>query len=204
MTHTKSLIPALIAATLLLGASQMASAQSRNTTMTPNEPMVAGSSYIGLSGGPSDFSRVNAGNGLFSNGDKDTAYSIMAGNYNYNQNFGVEIGYTNFGNVGRGGGTTKAEGINLSLIGRMPVSPMFNLLGKVGTTYGHTEVSANPLSGMTSGSESGFDWSYGVGAELVLSPQWSAVLTYDEAFMKFAGGSSERVSNTMIGARMRF
>jgi hypothetical protein len=128
----------------------------------------------------------------------------MAGNYNYNQNFGVEIGYTNFGNVGRGGGTTKAEGINLSLIGRMPVSPMFNLLGKVGTTYGHTEVSANPLSGMTSGSESGFDWSYGVGAELVLSPQWSAVLTYDEAFMKFAGGSSERVSNTMIGARMRF
>jgi hypothetical protein len=195
-----------MAAALLLGTSQMASAQPKEnfTNTAPTGMSSPGSSYIGLSGGPSDFSRVNAGNGLFANDDSDTAYSIMAGNYGYNQNVGVEIGYTNFGQVGRGGGTSKAEGINLSLIGRLPVSPMFNLLAKVGTTYGHTEVSANALSGMPTGSESGFDWSYGIGAEMVITPQWSAVLSYDEAYMKFAGSSSERVSNTMIGLRMRF
>lgn len=202
MTHTKSLkslLPALVAATLLMGTAHMAQAQSTNSSMA-----APGSSYIGLSGGPADFSRIGSGNGLFSRDDHDTAYSLTMGNYFPNQNLGVELGYTNFGKVARGGGTTKAEGINLSLIGRMPINPMFNLLGKVGTTYGHTEVSANPLSGMATGSESGFDWSYGVGAEMVISPQWSGVLQYDEHFMKFAGGASDRVSTTTVGLRMRF
>jgi OOP family OmpA-OmpF porin len=201
MTHTKSLIPALLAATLLLGTAHIASAQSASA-MRPTT--VPGSSYIAFAGGPSDFSRVNAGQGGFSRDDSSTAYSLSAGNYAYNQNVGVEIGYTRFGDVARGGGTSKAEGINLSLVGRLPLNPLFNLLGKVGTTYGHTEVSAHPLSGLATGSESGFDWSYGVGAEMVITPQWSAVLSYDEAFMKFAGRSSERVSNTMLGLRMSF
>lgn len=165
MTHTKSLkslLPALAAATLLMGTAHMAQAQSTSSSMS-----TPGSSYIGLSGGPADFSRIGSGNGLFSRDDHDTAYSLTMGNYFPNQNLGVELGYTNFGKVARGGGTTKAEGINLSLIGRMPINPMFNLLGKVGTTYGHTEVSANPLSGMATGSESGFDWS-------VWAPKWSS------------------------------
>lgn len=58
--------------------------------------------------------------------------------------------------------------------------------------------------GVASGSESGFDWSYGIGAELVISPQWSAVLQYNEHFLKFAGDSSDRVTATTIGVRMRF
>ncbi|RFO97146.1 hypothetical protein DIC66_08355 [Rhodoferax lacus] len=200
MTHTKSLISTLIAATLMLGAAQMASAQSMDkpSTVTP------GSSYVALSGGPADFSRISGGNGLYSRDDTDTAYSVAYGNYAYNQNLGVEIGYTNFGEVSRGGGTSKAEGVNFSLIGRLPINPMFNLLGKVGTTYGHTEVSAKPLSQVATGTENGFDWSYGIGAEMVISPQWSAVLSYDEQFMKFAGNSSERITTTQIGVRMRF
>ena len=200
MTHTKRLLHTLIAATLMLGTAQFASAQSTNkpSTVTP------GSSYVALSGGQSDFSRISGGNGLFSRDDHDTAYSVAYGNYAYNQNVGVEVGYTHFGEVARGGGTSKAEGINLSLIGRLPINPMFNLLGKIGTTYGHTEVSANPLSNVATGTENGFDWSYGIGAEMVISPQWSAVLSYDENFMKFAGNSSERVTTTQIGVRMRF
>ncbi len=201
MTHTKPRLAVLLAATLLLGTAQMVSAQSSTMTGAMRAP---GSSYIGLNGGPADFSRIGSGNGLYSRNDRDTAYNVAFGNYLPNQNMGFELGYTNYGNVARAGGNTKAEGINLSLIGRLPINESFNLLGKVGTTYGHTEVSSAPLSGLASGSESGFDWSYGVGAELVISPQWSAVLSYDEAYMKFAGGSAERVSTTMIGARMRF
>ena len=192
---------ALLAATLLLGAAGMAGSAMAQMA---NDTHVTGSSYIGLTGGPSDFSRVHAGNGLFTNDDRNTAYGVTYGNYFANQNLGVEFGYTNFGQVARGGGTSKAEGINVSLIARAPLTPMFTLLGKVGTTYGHTEVGSNPLSGLRSGSESGFDWSYGIGGELVINPQWSAVLLYDEAFMKFPGGSAERVSTTTIGARLHF
>ena len=207
MTHTSGpslrrlvqLSRALLGATVLLGAAQAANAQSSYAPMAGN-----GSNYIGLSGGPSDFSRSRGGFGVFHNGDHDTAYSLMAGNYFINPNVGMELGYTNFGSVARGGGNTKAEGINISLIGKMPVGNSVNLLGKLGTTYGHTEVSSNPASGIQSGSESGFDWSYGVGAELVITPQWSAVLQYDEHYLKFAGASSERITTTTIGARMHF
>jgi hypothetical protein len=189
----------LLAAAVLLGGAQFANAQSSTPSMMGN-----GASYIGLSGGSADYSRMNGSNGVYHNGDHDNAYSLTAGNYFINPNVGMELGYTNFGSIERAGGRTKAEGINISLIGKMPVGNSFNLLGKVGTTYGHTEVSAAPASGVQSGSESGFDWSYGVGAELVINPQWSAVVQYDENYMKFAGQSSQRVTTTTIGARMHF
>jgi OOP family OmpA-OmpF porin len=189
----------LLATALLLGMAGTAAAQSNST----NTDRLPGGGYVGLSGGPSDFSRIHGSNGLFSNDSNNTAYSLNFGSYGPGQNLGFEVGYTNFGQVSRGGGTTKAEGINLSLIGRAPVGSNFNLLGKLGTTYSRTDVSANPLSGITTGTENGFDWSYGVGAELVITPQWSAVLNYDEAYLKFPG-QTERVSTTSIGARVRF
>jgi OOP family OmpA-OmpF porin len=188
----------LLAATLLCCAP---GAFAQNLSRS-NEPV--GHGYVGLTGGPSDFSRISGGNGLYSREDRNTAYSLAFGNYYLSPDVGLELGYTNFGQVSRGGGTTKAEGINLSLIGKLPLNQSFNLLGKIGTTYGHTEVSSQPLSGVTQGSESGFDWSYGIGAELLINPQWSAVLLYDETFMKFSGGSSDRVSTARLGARMRF
>lgn len=160
--------------------------------------------YIGLSVGSSDFSKPSNGFGVFGNDQRATAYSIKMGNYFNNQNFGFEIGYTDFGSVNRAGGTTKVDGINLSLIGRAPLNPTFNLLGKIGTTYGRTDVSSAPTSGVTSGSERGFDWSYGIGAEMLLSAQWSGVLQYDEHYVKFPGGSSDRVSATSLGLRYRY
>ena len=193
------LLTSLLAATLMLCTAQMATAQTTTGGMTAMGP-----GYVGFSGGPSDFSRINGGNGLYSREDHNTAYSLTAGNYFLSPNMGVELGYINFGQISRGGGTTKAEGLNVSLIGKYPVTPSLNLLGKVGTTYGHTDVSSQPLSGVAQGNESGFDWSYGVGAELVLTPQWSAVLQYDEHYLKFAGNSSDRLSTTTIGARMHF
>jgi hypothetical protein len=197
--RTKHLARTLAGVAVTLCVAQAAQAQMMSDMMSP------GTSYIGLTGGPSDFSRTKGGNSSFPNDDRSTAYSLSVGNYFINPNLGGEIGYTNFGSVSRGGGTTKAEGINFSLVGKLPLSETFNLLGKIGTTYSQTDVSANPASGgMATGNSNGFDWSYGIGAELVFSPQLSGVLQYDEHFMKFAGSSSERVSTTMIGARLRF
>ena len=58
--------------------------------------------------------------------------------------FGFELGYTDFSQVNRAGGRTKANGVNLSLIGKLPLGDAFNLLGKVGTLYGRTDVSSAP------------------------------------------------------------
>ena len=161
-----------------------------------------GSSYIGLNAGQSDFSLGN-GTGLFSGDDKDTAYSIYAGSY-FNPYLGLEAGYTDFGKARRGGGESKAMGFNLSLVGKYPLGSSINLLGKLGTTYGRTEVSSLPGSGIASGKETGFGISYGVGAEYLFTPQLSAVAQYDEHRLEFAGAGRDRIGATTLGLRLRF
>lgn len=175
------------------------SAQAQSGFYGLNAP---GSSYVELGIGQSDYS-VGNGIGLFDSDDGDTAYSIRGGSF-FNANLGMEMGYTNFGKINRAGGTTKAEGINLSLVGKMPLSPSFNVLGKIGTTYGHTSVSSNPASGVVAGSEKDFGLSYGIGAEYLLTPQWSGVLQYESTKMQFAGDRSDRVGLTSLSARYRF
>lgn len=188
---------ATVLALAALAAGASAQAQSSNYTL--NAP---GARYIGMNVGKSDFS-VGNGNGIFSSESKDTAYSIYGGSY-FNNNLGMELGFTDFGKINRAGGTTKAQGFNLSLVGRLPLSPAFNLLGKVGTTYGRTDVSSFPGSGVASGSESGFGVSYGVGAEYAFNPQLSAVVQYDSHDLKFAGNGRDRVSATTAGLRYKF
>ena len=191
------LLVAAASMTFVAGAQAQSSMSGKQSSM-----YVPGSGYVGLSVGKSDFA-LNNGIGIFSSDQGDTSYGIQAGGY-FNNNFGIELGYTDFGSVNRAGGSTSADGINLSLIGKMPLNPSFNLLGKVGTTYSRTEVSANPATGIVSGSESGFGLSYGVGVEFVFSPQLSAVLQYESQDMKFAGDRDDRVANTSVGVRYRF
>jgi hypothetical protein len=215
MQHTTSILTTksafgltrLLTAAVLLTGSAVAMAQTASSTATSNSTSSAyalpGASYIGLNGGVSDFSRRAGGAGT-SNEDRSNAYSVVYGNYGINSNAGFEVGYIDFGSVGRSGGTTKATGVNLSLIGRLPLSEQFNLLAKVGGTYSQTDVSSSNGSGTPSGSENGLDWAYGIGGEVNFNTQLSAVLQYNEHFMKFAGGSKDRVSNTTVGLRYRF
>jgi OOP family OmpA-OmpF porin len=190
---------------LALASTTWAQAQSdrqTNQSMTPaNQSFMApGSSYIGLSAGTSDLRRPITGLENFG-GSGQASYGLSVGSY-FNQNFGVELGYHDFGSVNRAGGSTKVDGINLSLIGRAPVASSFNLLGKLGTTYSRTDVSAT-APGVATGSERGFDWSYGIGAEWLFHPQWSGVLGYDEHYVKYPG-ANERISDTSLTLRYRY
>ncbi len=162
-----------------------------------------GTSHIGFNAGLTDY-KLNDGTGLFGSDKRTTAYNIYAGSYFKDSNLGMELGYTDFGRVTRAGGTTKADGINLSLIGRMPLGTSFGLLGKVGGTYSRTDVSSTAGSGVTAGSETSFDWSYGVGGEYAMSRQWSAVLQYDEHYVKYAGNNRDRINVTSLGVRYRY
>lgn len=182
-----------------------AGAQAQSSTSGASSPYAiygAGNSYLGLNAGQSNFSMGN-GTGLYGADKYDLAYSVYAGSY-FNQNFGFELGYIDFGGVNRAGGKTKADGINLSVVGRLPIGSSFNLLGKLGTTYGRTDVTSGAGSGITAGTEKEFGWAYGLGAEYTFHPQWSAVLQYEEHDLKFAGGDRDRISATSLGLRYRF
>jgi opacity protein-like surface antigen len=195
----KTFSAAIIAVAAL---TAVAGAQAQSNTGTNYSLYAPGAGYVGLNLGSSNYSLGN-GFGPFASDDNDTVYNVYTGTF-FNPNFGLELGYTNFGKIDRAGGTTKAQGINLSVVGRMPISPSFNLLGKLGTTYGRTDVSANPGSGVATGKENSFGVSYGLGAEYVFNPQLSAVLQYDEHRLKFAGGDRDRVNATTVGLRYRF
>jgi opacity protein-like surface antigen len=195
LRNTVSLL-AVAASFALAGVAQ---AQSTNASTTPSYR--AGGSYFDINAGKSDFSLFN-GSGIWDKDDSDNAYSAHIGSY-FNDNVGMEIGYTDFGTVNRAGGSTKAKGISLSLVGKFPVSPSFNLLGKIGTTYSDTDTSAQDPT-VPTGSENGFGVSYGVGAEYKFTPKWSALLQYEAHDVKFAGDNNERVSVTTLGVRYSY
>ena len=200
----------LLAVASLAAASgaQAQTSSSSNTGMSnasgPFTMLSSPKTYIGLSAGQTDYSLGN-GTGLFGSNNRPTAYSLAGGGY-FTNNLGAELAYTDFGRIDRAGGTTRAEGLSLRLIGKLPLSQSFNLLGKIGTTYGRTDVSAAAGSGIASGSDSGFGLSLGVGAEYFFTPNVSAVVQYDMHELRFAGGTSsrDRVGVASLGVRYSF
>lgn len=182
----------------------VAGAQAQSSTSSAYNSMFnpSGDSYVGLNVGRSDYS-VGNGIGVFNRDQGDTAYNLSTGHYTH-KNIGVELGYTDFGRIARAGGTTKAQGLNLSVIGRAPLGTSFNVLGKIGTTYGLTDVSSAAGSGIVSGTENSFGWSYGVGAEYLFNPKWSAIVQYDEHQLKFAGDNRDKVGAAYLGVRYLF
>ncbi len=167
---------------------------------TSNSGYATGNSYIGLSVGRTDY-KIGDDTSVYDSDNTNRALQINMGSYFKDSNLGAELGYVDLGNIDRAGGRTSAHGINLSLIGRVPIGSSFNLLGKVGGIYSRTSVSAAPASGVTTGSESGLDWTYGVGLEFAFARQWSAVVQYDDYNLQFAGSERERVSNLSVGVR---
>jgi len=201
---TASLLAAAASFTLAGVAQAQATNGNSNTKVSANATPAyrAGGSYVDFNAGKSDYSLDN-GIGIWDKDDSDNAYSAHIGSY-FNNNLGMEVGYTDFGQVNRAGGSTKARGISLSLVGKFPVSPSFNLLGKIGTTYSDTDTSANPTSGIATGSDRGFGLSYGVGVEYAFTPKWSALLQYESHNLKFAGNNEERVDVTTLGVRYSY
>ena len=161
-----------------------------------------GSAYIGFNVGQSNY-RLNNGNGAFGIERGKTTYNLYGGSY-FNDYVGLELGYTDFGRINRGGGDTKADGFNIGVVGKLPLSPSFYLLGRLGTTYGRTDVSSNIASGVRAGKETGWGASYGIGAEFAFNPQLSAVLQYDMYNLKFAGGNRDSINTTSLGLRYKF
>ena len=202
--RSSRLLPAAALSIAALCGSLAAQAQASAST-NPVPPMFApGTSYIALNAGTSDLSRPITAFGVFGGQQQGQAWGVAMGNYLAGQNFGLEVGYADFGSVSRYGGSTKVDGITLSLLGRIPLSSNFNLMGKVGTTYSRTDVSTDAANSSLAGSERGFDLSYGIGGELMITPKWSATLQYAEHFVKYPTTGNERISSTTLGARFYY
>jgi OOP family OmpA-OmpF porin len=196
---SRALAPLALAAITAVAALPAAAQTSTSSSSSMMPGLSRG--YMGLNIGKSDF-RAGCGNGAFACDDSDTAGSIYFGSM-FRDNLGAELGYVNMGRVSRGGGDTKAHGLNLSLVGKAALTPAFSLLGKVGTTYGRTKTTSAAGSGVTAGSDNGFGLSYGIGASYDFTPNVAATINWDSHDFRFAGGR-DPVRMTSVGLQYKF
>jgi len=130
--------------------------------------------YLGFGVGKSDYDRGNAVPDLITSGSfdgKDTGFKIFGG-YQFNPHFAVELAYVdlgkasysgNFGAVPVTGGSLETWGLNVSAVGILPLSPSFELFGKIGL-FGWESKARDITGGLPfSGTADDADVSFGLG-----------------------------------------
>jgi opacity protein-like surface antigen len=197
MNPIAKLAVAPVCAALLAATSAIAQSQSSRSSYIP----YTSGGYVGLGVGKPDY-RLDCTPG-FNCDDPNTSFHLYTG-ASFNDWLGLELGYSYLGKADRQGGTTRGHGINLSLVGSVPLSQSFKLFGKVGTTYGRTTISANPLSLEPTGDDSGWGRSFGAGVEFNFTPQWGLVAGWDRQRMKFVGDRREDIDAASIGVRYHY
>jgi len=79
--------------------------------------------------------------------NRDTGYKVFGG-YQFNRNIALEGGYFDLGRfnygfnttpIGSFSGSTRIRGLNLDLVGTLPLSDQFSLFGRVGAAYAQTK-----------------------------------------------------------------
>ena len=193
---------ALIALSMTLGSSV-------NAQTSPAQAGASGSSWYTPTGGR--YVGIDIGNAKFSGGcglgglpceDNSDAYSIYAGGM-WNKNLGLEIGMSDFGKIDRAGGSTKAYGFSLKAVGVTSLTESLNAFAKAGTLYSRSSVTADAASGLTTGSDTNWGLTYGVGLSFDFSPKVAATLSWDRSNVHFAG-SQEHINATSLGLKYRF
>ncbi len=180
-----------------MAAALPAAAQSSSSSVLP----YTSSGYVGINVGKPDY-KVDCDSSVFSCNDPDASVHVYTGGM-FNDWAGLELGYLDFGKADRLGGDTRARGINLSLVGRVPLGA-FSVYGKLGTTYSRTRVSVSPLSTEPSGKDSSWGAAYGIGAGYDFTPNWSVVLEANRHEMHFVGAGRENVDTLSLGLKYRF
>jgi OOP family OmpA-OmpF porin len=110
-----------------------------------------------------------------------TAYKVFGG-YRFTRNIAMEAGYFNLGKFGFTSATTpsgtlngelKVQGINVDLVGTLPLTDRFAAFGRVGTMYSETRGSFSGSGAVTvsdpSPSQRGMNYKIGAGVQYALN-----------------------------------
>jgi len=204
----KNIATSSIVLASLLGAAFAANAQTGTAPASARDSAFARPDYSLLPYTTRGYVGVNLGESKFDGSclagfsceKNDFAWKAYTGGH-INEMLAVELGYVNFGKVNRSGGSTEAHGVNLSLVGTLPIGEMANLFAKVGTTYNRTEKSG--VAGAPSGKEDGFGLSYGLGVGFNVTPQVQIVGEWERHRLDFVDQRND-VDLVSVGLRYRF
>jgi OOP family OmpA-OmpF porin len=161
-------------------------------TATP----VAAQLYLGGGLGWSDYKAGNASNDISSGtvDGEDTGWKLFGG-YQFNRNFGFELSYLDLGRASYSGtlsgapvtsGSLETTGVNLSVVGTLPLTQNFDLFGKLGAFAWETKTGDLTAGVAGSRKDDGTDVSYGVGVaynftpQLALRGEWEKLKAHDD------------------------
>jgi OOP family OmpA-OmpF porin len=168
----------------------------------------AAGGYVGGGFGQSTYDVDDAGATTTSRDESGSGFKLYGG-YEFDQNWGVEVGYANLGklkNVYNVLGTNvtrsaKSYSVYVAGTGTLPLNEQFSLFGKLGLATNHISVdgSAGGFTVSESGSKSGM--MFGVGAAYNVTKNVAVTLEY-ENFGKVAEDTKAQMWT--VGARYKF
>ena len=211
-------IASAVALLALWAIANPSSAQGNNDTV---------GLYGGINLGPSrariDDPRITANlvaNGFALNSLSDDNRSFggkLFGGYQFNRYFGLEGGAFSLGKFGYDATTTPAgtlhgearvRGLNLDLVGTLPINGEFSVFGRAGLTYAEAKdrfrstglvVVNNPNP-----SERAMNWKAGVGMQYAFTPAWSVRAELERYRINDAVGNKGDIDMASIGVVYRF
>lgn len=114
--------------------------------------------------------------------EHDTAYKVFGG-YQFNKNFAVEAGYFNLGKFGFSAttvpagtlnGQIKLQGVNLDLVGLLPVTDSLSVIGRVGAQYANARDSFSGTGAVSvlnpNPSKRSASYKFGAGLQYEITP----------------------------------
>jgi OOP family OmpA-OmpF porin len=164
--------------------------------------------YFGVNLGQANHSLNDAGLVATSRAEKKTAFKIYGG-YNFDKNWGVEVGYADFGNPRNvytvaGAPVTldyRASAVYVAGTGTLPINDQFALFGKLGFSAGRVSGSVSGAGTTFTGSGSKSSVMGGIGASYSFTKNLAVVAEYED-FGKV--NTDIRASMWSIGLRYKF
>lgn len=183
--------------------------------------------YVGISAGQSEdkFDNQHSANALvgtgvtanvLANDHRGNAYKAFVG-IPLSHNWAVETGYFDLGRTGFDASTTpdgsvssrtRIQGLNVDLVGTLPITDSWALLGRVGAAYAQTKSgfsgtgAGEPASG--SNSQRDTNYKFGFGTQYAFTPALSMRLEGERYRVKNGVGSRANVDLISAGLVYRF
>lgn len=147
---------------------------------------------------------------------RDTGYKAFVG-FPFHPNWAIETGYFDLGRfgftanttpAGSLSGTARVRGFNLDLVGHLPITDRWSLLGRVGAAYAQTRDQFTGTGAVTvidpSPSKRETNYKYGIGTQYAFTPALTLRLEAERYRINDAVGHRDNVDLVSLGLVYRF
>jgi len=151
-----------------------------------------------------------------SNDEHSTGYKLFGG-YQFNQNFALEGGYFDLGKfgftattapTGTLNGNIKLRGLNLDLVGTLPITEKFSAFGRAGLNYAHARDSFTGTGSVDvinpNPSKNAMNYKFGVGVQYALTESLAMRAEVERYRINDAVGNKGDIDLVSVGLIYRF